>query len=84
MVIYGEVGDILVTVETAFSSFDTKFSDYEASEKVELNFSTDLFTLEDKLVTQEDSTSGTAKYDSGLKVFSQLHRRGLTTLASLK
>jgi hypothetical protein len=65
--IYGDVGDILVTVETAFSSFDTKFSDYEASEKVELNFSTDLFTLEDKLVTQADSTSGTAKYDSGLK-----------------
>jgi len=65
--IYGEVGDILVTVETAFSSFDTKYSAYDASEKVELNFSTDLFTLEDKLVTQEDSTSGTAKYDSGLK-----------------
>ena len=65
--IYGDVGDILITVETSFDSFDTKFSDYDASEKIEFEFATDDFTLEEKLVTQTDSTSGTAKYDSGLK-----------------
>jgi hypothetical protein len=65
--IYGDVGDILITVETSFDSFDTKFSDYDASEQIEFEFATDDFTLEEKLVTQTDSTSGTAKYDSGLK-----------------
>jgi hypothetical protein len=82
--IYGDVGDILVTVQTAFSSFDTKFSAYEASEKVELNFSTDLFTLEDKLVTQTDSTSGTAKYDSGLKSVQSASPSGLYDIGITK
>jgi hypothetical protein len=63
----GSVGDIMVSVEAAFTDFDTKvFGDYEASEINYFDFSMSGSTdLEDLLVTQSQTLSGTAKYTTG-------------------